>query len=383
MRLALAIVVPLAAGACVQTASAPRSQAELMAVTRTAKVDLSSADGMLFLQSAHTGFMEAPPTGVPAPAKVRAPRPAYTRGDSLATGPIRAHSPAPAQRVHHARAGAHVTSASPEIGDRGPIRVIGPHVHNPRIVAKKKSDLPQITVRPPQQDTPPANSLRDAFEAAYDENPSINQARSNLRAADEGIAVAKAGNRPTITAVVDSALQHERSANTPTGGGASDNLSDSRTPTELSLNISQPLFRGFRTRNATRQAEATVRAERERLRAAQQDVFLNTAIAFVDVRRFRSGVFFREQEVAFLREQVSAAQSRQEFGEGTRTDIDQAEARLSEAMATLATERASLAEAEARFQELTGRKPAKLERELSVAKFVPPSLAESFRRAQD
>lgn len=301
MRLALAIVAPLVAGACAQTAAAPRNQVELMAATPATQATRAGANSVASLQNRGPGGITT------------ASQPPYT-GAQL-----------PGQ----------------------------------------------------------ATNLRDAFESAYQANPTINQARANLRAADEGIAIARGGNRPTVTASVDTRLQHQREVNTPTGAGGSDNLTERRTPTQLALNVSQPLFRGFRTRNATRQAEANVRAERERLRASQQDVLLNVALAFVDVRRFRAGARFREQEVDFLREQVDAARSRQRFGEATRTDIDQAEARFAEAVAILATERSSLAEAEARFRELTGKEPAQLDRDINVASVVPATLGQAFRRAQD
>ncbi|MEO1102528.1 MAG: TolC family outer membrane protein [Pseudomonadota bacterium] len=228
----------------------------------------------------------------------------------------------------------------------------------------------------PDYDAPrdKARTLSGAFEAAYDTNATINQARANLRAADEGIAVAKSGNRPTLLAEVDAGVQTVRDVNVPQGGGASANLSDTRTPTRLSLNVTQPLFRGFRTRNAIRQAEANVRAERDRLKAIEQQVFQEVAIAYVDVRRARGGVALREQEIAFLADQVNAARARLTFGEGTRTDIDQAEARLAETRAVLAAERSNLAEAEARLRELTGLDTAELRRDIDVTRLLPRTL---------
>ncbi|MEM7696003.1 MAG: TolC family outer membrane protein [Pseudomonadota bacterium] len=334
----IALVLPLLAAACTQHAAAPTSTGAAF-MDRATRVDLQTADAALFLQSSHTGYIEAPPAH---------------------------HAPAATVRAAPRR-------ARPEMGDRGPGGSIFA-AHRPRA----PEPVPQITVRPVNV-RPAAGTLRGAFEEAYESNPTLNQARANLRAADENIAIAKSGNRPTITANFETGVQHVREVNTLTSTGVDGNPIENRTPTQVALSVSQPLFRGFRTRNATRQAEANVRAERERVRATEQDVFLNTAIAFVDVRRFTASSGFRRQEVAFLQEQLSAARARQEFGEGTRTDIDQADARLAESRATLAADLSSLAQAKARFQELTGAEAVNLTRDIDVVRLLPENLGEALR----
>ena len=56
----------------------------------------------------------------------------------------------------------------------------------------------------------------------------------------------------------------------------------------------------------------------------------------MDVIRDRQIAVLREQNLEFLAEQVRAARSRFEVGEGTRTDVAQAEASRSSAVAQLA-----------------------------------------------
>ncbi|WMS41454.1 TolC family outer membrane protein [Acuticoccus sp. MNP-M23] len=356
MRRSLILLLPFVAAACSPSAQQPLSQAQLMAMSSNNGVDLRSADAAMFLQSPSTGYMEtAPSEGMPVAS---GPASAARRGSLFGgTGAGRRLS---AQEVAQSRM-------------------------RRQQMASRSRDLPEITVRPPRDDIAPGGtkSLRQAFEAAYEDNPSINRARSNLRAADEGIAVARSGNRPTVTANVDAGVQSVRNVNVATADFDSANVTDRSTPTSLSLQLSQPLFQGFRTRNATREAEATVMAERQRLRATEQEILLRVAIAFTDVRRAREGVRLREQEVSFLDEQVSAARSRLEFGEGTRTDIDQAEARLAETLALLSEERSSAASAAARFRELTGLAPEQLKDDVSVTSLLPKNLGSALSRAQD
>lgn len=323
------------------------------------RVELQSADAHLFLQSAHTGFLEAPPATIVAPAPA-----------------VRGH----AGSVQSGGAG------GPEIGDRiptAPIVAAAPRVPPPPQPPRDRMTTVTIHRAPPAPVAGEATSLRDAFSAAYDTNPNINRARANVRAADEGVAIAKSGNRPTITAGVSAGVNYQRDVNVPLGLGLSGNFSSTETPTTLSVDLTQPLFQGFQVRNPTRQAEATVLAERARLDATEQNVLFNTAVAFLDVRRFRGGVALRNQEVAFLGEQVVAAQSRLKFGEGTRTDIDQAETRLAESRALLADERAAADAAEARFIELTGIVPANLDREINVAPLLPATMGEAIRLGQE
>jgi len=60
----------------------------------------------------------------------------------------------------------------------------------------------------------------------------------------------------------------------------------------------------------------------------------------MDVIRDRQIAILRARNLEFLEEQVRAARSRFEVGEGTRTDVAQAEASRSSAVAQLAAARA-------------------------------------------
>lgn len=325
-----------------------------------ARVDLASLDGTVHLggpraaasTQSRRGFA---PTGRPA-----------TGGGRLWSGPG-ARASGPSRSVMRAGEIANAQQASGTApAQRG------------RTARSREPGATARSAPPPAS----ARTLRDAFSAAYDANPTINQARAGLRAADEDIAIARSGNRPTLTAGVAAGGLYSRGSNVRTARGALD-LDETRTPGEASLTVSQPLFQGFRTRNSIRQAEANVRAERERLSATQQDVLLSTAIAFLDVRRFRRGVEIRRQDVDFLAGQVRAARSRREFGEGTRTDVAQAEARLEEARSVLAQEIDAAEVAAAQFRELTGLDPATLRQDLDLGALLPATLSAAMGLSQD
>ena len=108
------------------------------------------------------------------------------------------------------------------------------------------------------------------------------------------------------------------------------------------LSLAQPIFRGFRTLNAVRIAEANVRAGRETLRNAEQTVLLGAVTAYMDVVRDQAVVRLNENNVNVLSNQLKATQDQFSVGEVTRTDVAQAEARRAGSQANLEVARANL-----------------------------------------
>ncbi len=178
-----------------------------------------------------------------------------------------------------------------------------------------------------------ADTLREALAKAYANSQSLNAARAQLRATDENVPQARAGLRPTVRGVVSA-----QSARTRTTFG--DNLrtqSDRTGSLTTGIQINQTLFDGFQTPNNVNAAQAQVRASQKNLDNTVQDTLLDTVTVFMNVRRDREVAAFRRQSLAFLNEQVRAAQARFDVGEGTRTDVAQAQAQQALATALLNT----------------------------------------------
>nr|WP_179956140.1 MULTISPECIES: TolC family outer membrane protein [unclassified Pannonibacter] len=209
-----------------------------------------------------------------------------------------------------------------------------------------------------------AETIAEALALAYANNPTLNAARAELRSVDERVPQALAGWRPSI------------SANASFGGirttGAG--FSNYRNNASISLTVQQALFRGFRTVNSTRQAEAIVRAQRENLNATEQDVLLSAAEAYVNVIRDTALVSLQRSDVEFLNEQVRAARDRFEVGEGTRTDVSQAEARHAEAQARLNSAIANLNTSRAIYRQVVGIEARNLSASTPIGRMVPKSL---------
>ncbi|MCC2111495.1 MAG: TolC family outer membrane protein [Hyphomicrobiales bacterium] len=214
-----------------------------------------------------------------------------------------------------------------------------------------------------------AETLFQALGKAYSSNPDLNAARASTRATDENVPLAKSGGRPTVSAGADIGAQ---STDTKTTAGV--NTSTTTTPGGVDLTISQPLFRGFRTKNATKAAEAGVHASREALRNTEQNVLLNAVTAYADVLRDGAIAGLRARNVEFLNEQVRAASDRFSVGEGTRTDVAQADARRSGAISDLSAARAAVNTSRAIYRQVIGDDPRQLAPAKTAEHLLPHTL---------
>ncbi len=196
-----------------------------------------------------------------------------------------------------------------------------------------------------------AETLNEALAAAYSGNPALGAERARQRATDEQVPQALSGWRPTVTAEGD--VGHKWSNTNTAPATESD-------PAGISISLAQPLFRGFKTVNGTRAAEASVKAGRQNLLAVEQDILFAAVEAYANVLRDRQIVSFRQKNVAVLQEQLRAATARFEAGETTRTDTAQARARLSQSQAALAGARATLAASVANYAHIVGHAPGTL-----------------------
>ena len=206
--------------------------------------------------------------------------------------------------------------------------------------------------------------LSEALAAAYSNNSKLNAARAGVRVTDEDVAIAKSGYRPTIQALAEaeySAIGGQR-----TGAGS------------LVVEIRQPIFDGFQTRNSVAASIETVRASNESLRNTEQNTLLKAATAYMNVVRDRQIAELFERDLRFQNEQVRASRARLEQSEGTVTDLAQAQAAKSAAIAQLAQARSQMLASEAVYREVVGASPGKLRTPGSTLPRLPRELDEAL-----
>lgn len=218
-----------------------------------------------------------------------------------------------------------------------------------------------------------ADTIAEAMAKAYANNPDLNAARAGLRAVDESVTIAKSGYRPQVSAVAtgtqtrfDSDLQtrprdfHQGSAG---------------------LTITQQIFDGFQTLNDVRASESTVLSNRESLKANEISILLSAAESYANIVRDQQVVGIRRQNLAFLKEQLKAANARLTVGEGTRTDVSQAEAELASAKALLATAVSQLKQSEAVYVQIVGGAPRDIKAATPAKTGMPRTLDQAVAAA--
>lgn len=226
-----------------------------------------------------------------------------------------------------------------------------------------------------------AESLTEALASAYQNNPSLNVARARTRATDENIPIARSPILPDISAGGRLTSIARRSRTRSMGVYSTSTTTD--TDASLGVDITQNLFRGFRTRNALREAEVSVLASREDLRSAVQDVLAAAAEAYMNVLRDQALLRLGQRNVAFLEEQLRAAQDRFEVGENTRTDVAQTQARLAAAQSEVSLVTANLNASRAVYRQVVGREPGRLRLGFPYQKIIPTTLNAAITMGQD
>lgn len=218
-----------------------------------------------------------------------------------------------------------------------------------------------------------SDSLPKALSHAYLDNPMLAAERARLRATDELEPQANAGWRPTVDAA--GSVAHSWIDEKPRGKKPTD-------PAVFTIQLSQPLFRGFRTVNSIKRAQANIAVGRQELLAVEQQVLLETAIAYMDVIRDREILRLRRGQVSLLREELRAARGQFNLGSKTRTDVAQADARLNSAIANVEGSVADLSVSVGNYARVVGHAPDVLSRP-RVSPRVPKSLKAALSRAKN
>lgn len=212
-----------------------------------------------------------------------------------------------------------------------------------------------------------AETMDGALAKAYRNNSSLNSERAGTRVTDENVAIAKSGYRPTVNGTAGLTFSRTSSM-----GGRS------ITSGSFGIEINQMIFDGFQTKNNVSAAEAQVRASQAALRNTVQNTLFDAASAYMDVIRDRQIAALRQRNLEFLEEQVRAARSRFEVGEGTRTDVAQAEASSQSAIAQLSAARAQVLASEALYRQIVGEDPGSLAAASPLSNLLPRSVDEGF-----
>ena len=225
-----------------------------------------------------------------------------------------------------------------------------------------------------------AEDMQQALISAYNKNPQLQAERARVREIDENYVQAQAAGRLNISAAA-SVGRVATQADTVLAPGSISSFSTWATPHNGQISLVQPLYQGGRVNGLKAQAKSGVLAARQALRSSEQTILLAAATAYLDVLRDEEAARIRRNNVRVLSRQKYAANERFNVGEGTRTDIAQADSRLAAAEIGLFQADAQLAVSRAAYTRYTGAAPNAL---TTPPKFALPStLMDAQSRARN
>ena len=203
-------------------------------------------------------------------------------------------------------------------------------------------------------------TIQDALAQAYSTNPTLQTARAQLRATDEGVPQALSGWRPTV--IIASTAGGVVGDITGLAGvpPVSVTTRNNRPVDTNQLTVTQPLYSGGATRANTNRADNQVFGQRGRLLASEQTVFTNVVNAYVNVIQSQQTLQLNINNEQVLTRQLQATNDRFRVGEITRTDVAQAEAALAGARATRQTSEGNLQIARSQYRQFVGELPDQL-----------------------
>ncbi len=229
-----------------------------------------------------------------------------------------------------------------------------------------------------------AETLEEALSYAYQNNPTLLAQRAYVRSVDENVAQAKSGFRPQVALVgnvTPSKTKTKGNSNIAFANTMYGNSNDSQVGYGAGLNLSQPIFSGFKTVSQTKSAENQVKAERAALRQVEQGVLTEAAMAYVDVLRDKAILDLKINNEKVLKRELERAEERFKVGEITRTDVAQTQSRYSGAVADRIAAEGNLQISRANYRSVVGKSPENLSEPEMVKDLLPASLDNTLELA--
>ena len=207
-----------------------------------------------------------------------------------------------------------------------------------------------------------AGTIRDTIQATLDASPDVGIVKSNRLAVDQELRQARAGYLPSLDARAAIGPEYTRFSGDRRRASLGEDNGDSDTllRKEAQLTLSQMLFDGFQTKSEVERQTARVSSAAYRVQEAAEFVGLDAAEAHLEVLRFRDIVRLSDDNLAQLERYLVQVRNLERAGRADSADIDQTQARISQARATIASSRGSQADARATYEQIVGEKPVGL-----------------------
>lgn len=224
-----------------------------------------------------------------------------------------------------------------------------------------------------------AETLNQALADAWHNNPRVQAARAGESAAEHDLAAAKGAWYPKLGLTGQVARDHTRG--TINFFKPSEDFNADLNQASIALRLDQPLYEGGRLSSKIAAGEASASASRAQTNARGAEVLLNAVKAYLDVIATKKLLGVQKRNVGVIQQQKKSARDALAHGEGTKTDVAQADSRLQAAIAARIRARAKLAEMRALYRTVIGHPPGKLAIPANIPT-LPATLAQAKARAE-
>lgn len=220
-----------------------------------------------------------------------------------------------------------------------------------------------------------AIELRQAIEQALLNSPEVREGVYQRLSSDEQLNQAEAGFLPNVDLTGGIGYEHTDSPGTRLGSNDQDLLRR-----ELGFLLRQMLFDGFTTQSEVDRQQARVAANAEQLLGTAHSIALRSIEAYFDLVRYRRLKWFAEDNLRTHKRIQDQVRLRSEAGVSRKSDLDQVNARVALAEASLIAAEANVADAETTYTRVIGQ-AAPIE--LAVPEQPPTALPDSLAAALD
>jgi outer membrane protein, adhesin transport system len=225
-----------------------------------------------------------------------------------------------------------------------------------------------------------AGSIRDTVQATLDSSPEVDVVKTNRRAVDQELRQARAGYYPSLDARGAIGPEYTRfngDRARVSRGFDNDDDDDLLLRKEAQLTLSQMLFDGFETRSEVQRQTARVSSAAHRVQEAAEFTALDAVEAHLEVLRFQDILTLNDANRQQLEQYLGQVRELERGGRADIADVEQTQARISQANANIAGTQGSSADALAGYEQVVGEKPVNLTLDPPPVPALPPGAEEA------
>ncbi|MGH8225427.1 MAG: TolC family outer membrane protein [Gammaproteobacteria bacterium] len=209
-----------------------------------------------------------------------------------------------------------------------------------------------------------AETLDQALADAWRNNPQLLAARAGQSAAQSDVRAAKGGWYPKLA--LTGGVGRDSTSGMITFFNPPENFDANLQQSSIALRLDQPIYQGGRLSAKISAAENDASASHAMTHAHESQILLQAVAAYLGVIEAEKLLAIQDENVGVIHKQLDAAKQSLAHGEGTRTDVAQADSRLQAAIASRIRTNSMLAQARAHYRTVIGHEPGTLS--------VPPTL---------